>query len=197
MNSWSPSLLVAAINHLLAQERWAREKLAAHGGKRACLDVGALAILLKISADGMLEAGTETDSADVTIHFNLADLPLLVQNPERAFAFVRIEGDAELASCIAQLMQTLHWDAESDLAQWVGDIPAVRIVAGARSLAQTAKATRQSLTDNIIDYLTEENPLLIRPPAVAELALEVSRLRDDAERLQKRLQKLEQRCPGN
>ena len=197
MTPWSPFLLVAAINHLLAQERWAREQLAAHGGKRACLDLGAIAIMLQISADGMLDTTTEAAKANVTIYFNLADLPLLAQNPERAFSFVRIEGDAELASCISQLMQQLRWDAEADLAPLVGDIPVYRLVAGARALVQNAKATHQSLSENLIEYLTEEQPILLRPPAIAEMASEVNRLRDDTERLQKRLQKLEQRCSGN
>jgi ubiquinone biosynthesis protein UbiJ len=47
---------------------------------------------------------------NVTIHVKLADLPLIAQNRERAFSYVRIEGDAEFANTISQLPQGLRWE---------------------------------------------------------------------------------------
>jgi ubiquinone biosynthesis protein UbiJ len=40
------------------------------------------------------------------------------------------------------------------------------------------------------EYLLEENPMLVRPRDVDEFAAEVTRLRDDVERLGKRIDKL-------
>ena len=48
------SLLPAAINHLLAQEPWASEKLVAHAGKIACLDMEVMAVRVKVRSDGLL-----------------------------------------------------------------------------------------------------------------------------------------------
>ncbi|MFC7289379.1 SCP2 domain-containing protein [Herminiimonas glaciei] len=191
MTSLSPAnIFPAAINHLLAQEAWARAKLMPHAGKVAVLDGGVLAVRLKVSADGMVETAGADDMPTVTIRMQMSDLPLIMQNRERAFSYVKIEGDADFANTISQLSQSLRWEAEDDLSKVVGDIAATRIVAGAHSAVNTAKALHQSVTENIAEYFLEENPLLIRPQAVAGFTAEVTRLRDDVARLAKRIEKL-------
>lgn len=181
---------IAAINHLLAQEAWARAKLMPHAGKIAVLDAGMLAVRLKVAVDGMLEAATTDDMPTVTIRVQLSDLPIIMQNRERAFSYVKIEGDADFANTISQLSQSLRWEAEDDLSKVVGDIAATRIVAGARSAFDAAKSVHQSVSENVAEYFLEENPLLIRPQAVAEFTGDVTRLRDDVARLAKRIDKL-------
>jgi ubiquinone biosynthesis protein UbiJ len=192
MTSYSPlsTLLPAAINHLLVREPWARDKLAAHAGKIACMDAGAIAIKLKVASDGLLEQAITDEDADVTIRIKLSDLPLLMQNRERAFSTVKVEGDAELANTISQLSQSLRWEAEEDLSRWIGDIAATRLVAGARAALDTAQSTQRKLAENIAEYFLEENPMLVRPQAVADFTSEVTRLRDDVERMAKRIEKL-------
>ena len=87
----------AVINHLLAQEPWARDKLARHVGKVAVFDGGIAALRLKVAADGMLQGAGADDTPNVTIRARLADLPLIAQNRERAFSYVQIDGDADFA----------------------------------------------------------------------------------------------------
>ena len=96
-----------------------------------------------------------------------SDLPLIMQNRERAFSYVKIEGDADFANTISQLSQSLRWEAEDDLSKVVGDIAATRIVSGVHTAVNTAKALHQSVTENIAEYFLEENPLLIRPQALS------------------------------
>lgn len=185
----TPLIVSAAINHLLAQELWARDKLAAHAGKVAWLDSGVLVVKLKVAPDGMLCAAVD-EAPNVTIRVRLADLPLIMQDRERAFSYVKIEGDADFANTISQLSQTLRWEVEEDLSKWVGDIAATRIVAGARAVAENARSTRQKLAENLAEYFLEENPTLMRPQAVADFTGDVTKLRDDVERLSKRIEKL-------
>jgi ubiquinone biosynthesis protein UbiJ len=180
----------AAINHLLAQEPWARDKLARHAGKVAVFDGGIAALRLKVAADGMLQAADADDAPNVTIRARLADLPLIAQNRERAFSYVQIEGDADFANTISQLSQSLRWEAEADLSPWIGDIAANRLVAGARTAFENARSTQRKLAENMAEYLLEENPMLVRPRDVDDFAAEVTRLRDDVERLSKRIDKL-------
>ena len=184
---------VAAINHLLSQEAWARDALALHAGKVACIDTGALTLRLLAGRDGLVEAGSAEAAADVTIHVKLADLPLIAQNPERAFSYVRIEGDAEFANTISQLGKGLRWEAEHDLEPWIGAIAATRLVGGARGAVETARATHRKVTENLAEFFLEEQPLLVRPAMVDGFGGEVSRLRDDVERAAKRLARLEQK----
>lgn len=190
MSSVIPSPFTLAINHLLAREPWAREKLTAHAGKVACFDASVIAVRLKVAADGLLQSAAPDDSPNVTIHARLTDLPLMAQDRERAFSYVRIQGDADFANTISQLSQSLRWEAEEDLSKWIGDIPATRLVATAKAAVNTVKSTQQKLAENLAEYFLEENPMLVRPQVTADFAGEVTRLRDDVERLAKRIEKL-------
>jgi len=181
----------AAINHLLAQEAWARDALAMHAGKEACIDASTITLRLRVTADGMVETSSSEDNANVTIRVKLTDLPLIAQNRERAFSYVKIEGDAEFANTISQLSKGLRWEAEHDLERFLGPIAANRLVEGAKGVFDAAMAGQQKVAENVAEYFLEEKPVLIRPVMVEEFASEVSRLRDDVERTAKRIAKLE------
>ncbi|WP_211444437.1 ubiquinone biosynthesis accessory factor UbiJ [Collimonas humicola] len=188
--------ITASVNHLLAQEPWAQRILASHAGKVACFDGGAVKLSWQVGVDGLLQAPpTDTDEKvvnlpNVTIRVNLADLPLIAQNRERAFSYVKIEGDADFANAISQVSQGLRWDAEHDLSKLVGDIAAVRIVSGGNALIAGVLSTHKKLAENLAEYFLEEQPMLVRPRAVSDFTNDVTRLRDDLERLAKRINKL-------
>lgn len=185
--------VVAAINHLLSQEAWARDALAMHAGKVAHIDAGTVGLRMRVSGDGMVEQSHAEEDANVTIRVKLADLPLIAQNRDRAFSYVKIEGDAEFANTISQLGKGLRWEAEHDLERFIGPIAATRIVGGARSVFDAAVSGQKKVAENVAEYFLEEKPLLIRPVMVEDFASEVSRLRDDVERTAKRIARLEQK----
>ncbi|MBI1892417.1 MAG: sterol-binding protein [Burkholderiales bacterium] len=186
------SLLPAAINHVLAQESWASDKLRTHVGKVARIDAGAFAMKWQVANDGMLQAASQDAVENVVIRIKPADIPLILQNRERAVSYVQVEGDADFAHIISQLAQNLKWEAEEDLSKLVGDIAAHRIVGGAKSVAATIKSTGQALAENLSEYFLEEDPMLMRAQPLSDFAREVARLRDDVERLEKRIQKIEE-----
>lgn len=188
-----PPALPAAINHLLAQEEWARSRLLAHAGKCACIDLAILQIKLTVGSDGLVLASRKDEVPSVTVHINLADMPLILQNRERAFSSAKVDGDAEFASVIAHLAQNLRWEAEFDLQRVFGEIAARRMVQGGKQAAHLARESQQKLHENVAEYFLEENPMLVRPQAVDGFANDVAKLRDDIERFEKRLQKLEQK----
>ncbi|HEY4072420.1 MAG TPA: sterol-binding protein [Herbaspirillum sp.] len=203
--------LCHAINHLLVQEPWAQQTLLAHGGKTAAIDTGALVLRLRVTADGFVEAGddagkdaagevakeatNEAPASDVTIKIKLSDLPLLAVNAERAFSYVKIEGDADFANAISQVGQNLRWDAAHDLSKVIGEIAAQRLVSTAQSATTAMRSAHRSLTENLAEYFLEEQPMLVRPAAVSEMSGEIGKLRDDIERLAKRIEKLESKVP--
>lgn len=191
--SFSAAPASAAINHLLAQEPWARQELQRHAGKIACIDAGAAALRLRVTADGYLEAAPADEAARVTIRFKLSDLPLIAQNRERAFSYVQIEGDAEFANAISSLSKSLRWEAEHDLEKVIGPIAAVRAVSGAKAAFEAVKAGHQKLAENVAEFLLEEKQVLVRPETVQAYSADVARLRDDVERAAKRLANLEQK----
>jgi ubiquinone biosynthesis protein UbiJ len=183
---------VATINHLLAREAWARDTLMRHAGKTASIDTGHLQLRMRVARDGMLENAQPEDEASVTIHVKLSDLPLILQNRDRAFSYVRIDGDAEFANTISQLSKGLRWDAEHDLERLFGPIAANRLAGGARSAAEGAANAGRRLAENVAEFLLEERRVLVRPTSVEGFTDDVSRLRDDVERAAKRIAKLEQ-----
>ena len=184
------SLLPAALNHLLSQESWARARLAPHAGKVARIDLGVAGVRLQVGADGMVAAAAPEDPVAVTITIRAADLPLILQNRERAFAYVKIDGDADFASTISQVGQSLRWEVADDLARVVGDIAAQRIVGGAGATVAAVRTTHRKFMENVAEYFLEEKPMLIRPQAVVDFTADVTRLRDDVERLAKRIGRL-------
>jgi ubiquinone biosynthesis protein UbiJ len=201
MSNPSPSLsnnslaapAVAAINHLLAQEAWARDALLLHSGKVALIDAGSVAVGMQVTRDGMLEVAGADQAPSVTIRMKLADLPLIAQNRDRAFSYVKIEGDAEFANTISQLSKGLRWDVEHDLERLAGPIAATHLVGGARSMFELARSTHRKLGENLAEFFLDEQPVLVRPAMLEDLAADVARLRDDVERAAKRLARLEQK----
>jgi ubiquinone biosynthesis protein UbiJ len=195
--------LCRAINHLLAQEPWAQQKLQEHRGKTAAIDAGVLVLRLRVTADGFVEAddnagkdaSNDVAASEVTIKIKFSDLPLLAANVERAFSYVKIEGDADFANAISQVSQNLRWDAAHDLSKVIGEIAAQRLVSTAQSATAVVRSAHRSLTENLAEYFLEEQPMLVRPAAVSEMSGEIGKLRDDVERLTKRIEKLESKVP--
>ncbi len=181
------------INHVLGQHGWAQDKLKAHAGRVVRADFAPVSLALRITSTGAVEDAALTTPAQVTLTLNALRLPLMLADPEAALRDVRIEGDAELAQLIGQLVRELKWDAEEDLSKIVGDVPAFRLAQAARSLRGWGRDASQRLAENTAAFLVDEEPTLVRKSMAAEFAGDVATLRDDCARLEKRLELLETR----
>ena len=186
----------AAVNHLLARESWARERLAPYAGKTARLSCPPVDLILLVQPDGYLTAVDETEAHefDVTISVPSEALPAFVQGGQAAvMKHVKIEGDAEFATAIARLAEHLRWEPEEDLARFIGDGPAWRAVTFARSVGEHARRTGRNLLDSVAEYLLDENPQLVRRAALDEFNAELALARDALARVEKRVERLEQK----
>ena len=190
MNPLVP-LALQAINHVLGQNPGASEGLALHAGKTVRLDFGLFAVELAIAADGALIDGASA-VPDATIRLDpklLLGLPL---NGRAVFKTLDSEGDASLLAELNRIFQTLRWDSEADLAPLIGNMAARRLAASAQNLRSWARQNRESAAATVVEYLTEEQPLLANHPQAEQFYREVDALRDDAARLEARLKRLEQ-----
>ena len=178
--------LAAALNHLLSRQPPLREVLLPHAGKSARIAVGTLQLNLAVANDGLLQAATQAEP-HVTIRIQPADLPQILSNMDRAFSYISLSGDAELAKAISEVAQGLQWEAEEDLAPFVGDIAAVRMAQAARATVKGMRSGGRKLVEQITEYLLEENPTLLYRKAGEDFAAQVAALRDDVERLGKRI----------
>jgi ubiquinone biosynthesis protein UbiJ len=109
---------------------------------------------------------------------------------------VRIEGDAEVAQRFRELLAVARPDVEEELALVLGDVAAHRIGRFARGVLQWGRAATDSLATNVVEFLQEEGRDLPTRVETEEFLAGVDRLRDDAERFEARLARLERRSSG-
>ncbi len=185
-----PVPLLAAINHLLGQAAWAREKLVPFAGHAAQIKLPPFEAAFLIGADGFLAVPAPEADLEVSISLPAATPLLALQGKDAVMRAARIEGSAEFAEALGFVIRNLRWDAEEDLSRVFGDIAAHRIVAGTREFAGWQQLAAQNFAENIAEYITEEQPLIARQADIATFSSDVDRLRDDAARLEKRLQRL-------
>lgn len=186
------SLFLSATNHLLAQASWARQRLQAHAGRTARLELVPLAeIDFSISAEGHLAEWSGTDEPEVRLQLAVAELPqLLADGMESAMRHVRIEGNAELAEALGFVFRHLRWDAEEDLARVFGDIAAHRLVEGGRRMAAEGRRSVERAGGSVAEYLTEEAPVLVARKTLPAFAADIAALRDAVARLDKRVARI-------
>ena len=182
-------LAVRALNGLLSREDWARERLSRHAGKTVRFAVGGFATGLAINSEGYADLADPAVLPDVTLtvdpaKFNPLGMLPGQQRPDVVEA-THIEGDAALARVVADLAENLRWDPEDDLSRLVGDIPATRLLAGARAASQSARAAASSLGRNMSEYLAEERGVLVGTSLLEQWRLDLADLdqrRDDVAR---------------
>ncbi|HMX15639.1 MAG TPA: hypothetical protein PKD29_02240 [Rhodocyclaceae bacterium] len=163
-------LSLAALNHLLGQAAWARQRLAPHVGRRARIDMPPWAVEFRIGSDGLVYEPGEPGAPDVTFALPF-DAPLrALRGQAEVFRDARVDGAADLADALNFVLLNLRWDAEEDLSRLVGDIAAHRLVGGARAFAGWQKGSAERLGANVSEYLREEQPLLVGRRQLDDLA---------------------------
>lgn len=187
----------AAVNHLLAREGWARERLAPYAGKTARFVFSSVALTVLVQPDGYLSAVDESEApqADVSIAVPADALPAFVQGGQAAvMKHVKIEGDAEFATQLAKLAEHLRWEPEEDLAKLIGDAPAYRAAALVRAAGEHAARAGRNLRDSVAEYLLDENPQLVRRTSLDAFNAELAHVRDALARVEKRIERLERQA---
>lgn len=185
-----PAPALAAVNHLLAQASWAREKLQPFAGQCAHLTLPPFSALFSITAEGLVAAPPAEVTATVTIDLPASAPLLALQGKAAVMRAARITGPADFAQELGYVIQHLRWDVEEDLSRVVGDIAAHRLTTGVSAVAAWQREKLKNLAENFAEYLTEERPAIARRLAIADFSAEVDCLRDDVARLEKRLQRL-------
>ena len=179
------------MNHLLASEDWAQDRLRPFAGQTAHLALGALNFPLEITADGGFRPGNKNAASSVTITLP-ADAPMRAVT-DRAFLFAaaHVSGSAELAETLGFVSRNLRWDIESDLSQLLGDIAARRLVQGSKQLLTWQLEQANNLAQNLAEYFTEENPTIARVQDISTYCEEIGELQTHLNRLERRIASLE------
>jgi ubiquinone biosynthesis protein UbiJ len=183
------NLLAAGLNRLFAQTPGARDLLAKHAGRTLALDWVLSRANLKIEAGGGLNAAPD-ESADATIFLTPDVLLRIPAKGKAALRDLRTEGNAELLSAFNDAFQQLDLDAEAELSRLFGPIAGFRLAEAGRAFGNWMKQATEDTARAFAEYAVEESPMLASKVDVERFAREVDELRDDAARLEARLNKL-------
>jgi len=117
--------LVLLLNHVLQQEPEAQARLKRQAGRLVEAHWRHFSVRLVPTAAGLLDVGSPTQAADLTLTISeesplgLAQAAVRGEKPA-----VQIAGDVQLAAEVQWLVDHVRWDVEEDLARVFGDAPA-------------------------------------------------------------------------
>ena len=190
--------LAEVLNRNIGESRKAQSLCRQLDGRVVSLTVEGTPFAFFFKADGgRVALATRHDgSADASLSGTpVALLALAGPGAEGALrgGGVRIEGDAEVAQKFRELLAQAQPDFEEELSRVIGDVAARQVANFARGFLDWGRKAGGSLAKNVAEYLQEEGRDLPTPTESEEFLSGVDRLRDDTERLEARLARLEAR----
>lgn len=185
-------MLTAALNHLLDSDPALRARLAPFAGEMLELRAPPLPpVGLAIGAGGRLEPPPAGAAPSLTIAVRPGALAAAARSEDHFLRHVEVAGNARLATEVMFLFRHLRWDAEEDLSKLLGDAAAHRLAGMARGIAALHVEAARRVAEGVMEYALEERPILVSRRGMAALASGTARLRDDLERLEQRVRRLE------
>jgi ubiquinone biosynthesis protein UbiJ len=103
---------------------------------------------------------------------------------------VTITGDAEIAQSFHELLRAARPDFEEELSRLVGDVTAHQIGNLVRSATGWGRKAGKTFAANVSEYLQEESRDLITRTEIEEFLAGVDELREAADRLHARVERL-------
>lgn len=195
------TVLLPALNHLLATDAQAQEKLRSHHGKSLVLSALGVDLAWTVGDQGLLQAADQpVDAQQADLHIALAADALrdaIARRTPLRLSAAQVRGDAELAQTVSWLMAHVRWDAEDDLARLIGDIPAHRVARGGQAVLTQGKQRWERAQTQARDWFAASPRALVSRCELATLQDAVRELRDSAARLDKRLDLLRRRLDDN
>ena len=187
------ALALRVLNHLLASEDWARQRLQPFAGQTAQVSSGSLVLALVITPDGKFSAGDKLATATVSIALP-ADAPMrALTDRDGLMAAAQISGPADFAEALGFVFRNLRWDAEDDLSRLVGDIAARRMVSSGKQIFQWQREQAKNLAANLGEYFSEEVQAIARREEIDAFCVEVAQQQDALSRIEARIAALEEK----
>lgn len=197
MSALPVGLLGRMIDAALELDPETRHALAGLSGSVVDLDVTGAGVL-RLHIDGeRVHVGTREESVDAHVTIRGTPLSLLrfafVDDRERLVLSgeVSLHGDIALATRLQRIVARMDVDVEEALAQRIGDIPAHELSRGLRGLGHWMRAAGAALLADASEYLRYEAAATPAAEDVERFSKAVDAVRDDVERLEARVARLE------
>ena len=114
----------------------------------------------------------------------------LLSGDVHAQTLATIDGDTELAAAMSKVLRNMSWEYEEDLSQLIGDASAHQVAEFGRSAVSEVRKQSINVAEMFAEYWQEERPMIAKKRHVRQFMQDVEDLRDDLDRLEKRLGKL-------
>ncbi|MEO8804253.1 MAG: SCP2 sterol-binding domain-containing protein [Rudaea sp.] len=195
-------LLEGVLNRALAMDEDTRERLGALEGQRIGLELRGINLALAISVkDKRLCVGPHWDApGDLNLRAAPGSfLAMVLRRGEDSVmpsGKVEISGDAELARRVEKLARDFQPDIEEAFARTFGDVLGVPLARALQRAFTWGRDSTRAMAHNTAEYLREESRDLIAPAEMEEFLDDVDALRERADRLEARMQRLAPRAPG-
>ena len=188
--------LESVLNRNIAASGAARGLCSRLAGKVLAVRFTGLPLALQFESDGermTLDTATTTSANATLTGTPLSLLQLASPRPEAALrtGAVHIEGDAEVAQTFSELLKHARPDLEEELSRVIGDVAAHQVGNAARSALAFGRRAADTFAQNVAEFLQEEGRDVPSRTEADEFIAGVDRLRDDVDRLEARLARLE------
>ncbi|MFM9879997.1 MAG: SCP2 sterol-binding domain-containing protein [Burkholderiaceae bacterium] len=158
--------VVLFLNHVLMNEPQARERLARQAGRVVLMQWTGMAIGLLATPAGLLSLADAGRAADLTLTLtDTSPLELARHALQGSKPAVRIEGDVQLAAEVNWLIDHVRWDAEEDLARFLGNGPAHAISLAAGRALQMLRSLQPTEAQANAGQSSTPSPTPTAPPA--------------------------------
>jgi ubiquinone biosynthesis accessory factor UbiJ len=197
--------LEAALNRGVALDADMRNQLAGLEGRRIGVELRGANLALAISVrDGRLQVGPHWDApADLNLHASPGSLlafALRRGDDERTLGGstgkVEISGDAELARRVEKLLRGFRPDIEEAFARTFGDVLGVPLARALHSAFAWTRESAQSFAQDSAAFLRDDTRDLVAPAEVDALLDDIDALRERADRLAARVQRVTTKAGG-
>ncbi|MFK8027523.1 MAG: SCP2 domain-containing protein [Gammaproteobacteria bacterium] len=153
-------------------------------------------LLLRIQQRYIEDADIDVQ-ADVEISISLKILPEFLMGADQDKLIknggIEIKGDAHIASVFQNTLREIEIDWEELLSKYTGDAVAHQVGKGAKALHSFGRNLRQNLHQDIRDYLQDNIQASATQDEVDQFIQDVDNVRAKADRLEARLNRLQNR----
>lgn len=196
IQSASLSTLETAINHCLQLDPDALQRVRSLTGKVIGIELLGLNLKFYLLPDsvGLQLRGEHPGDVDVWLRgapLSMVRMGLGGDQQKALFSGdVEIVGDTETGQRVRDIMDDLDLDWEEPLSQLVGDVVGHKIGNVVRGMADWATQARNTVEQDVSEYLLEESRLLPHREEIGPFLEAVDTLRADVDRIEARVLRL-------
>jgi len=188
--------IASLLNRNISESTPARELCSTLSGTLVAVRVRdtALAAYFIVDDDVLNVVSSTGEEPDVVITGSIITLARMIgQSGETSIrnGSLELTGDAELAGQFQQLLSHAKPDVEEELSGIVGDVAAHRLGEIARGVGRWGRTARSTMGANIREYLQEESRDAPSRYEVDSFTADVNTLRDDVDRIEARMSRLQ------